>query len=807
MNVKGLGIKSVSLLILAAVCGTMGFTAESPSPRVVKELATGWKFFKGDMSGAEKVTFDDTLWRSVAVPHDWSIEGPYSREWASGTGFLPGGVGWYRHTFRLEAGERPKSVFVEFDGVYCNSEVWINGHFLGKRPNGYISFQYDLTPHVRFGGEDNTLAVRVDHTDFADSRWYTGSGMYRPARLCIMETVRIGPWGVFVTAPKATSDAAEIRIETTIDNLALSPREVELTSYILDAAGLAVAKVTTSGGVIDAEGRKTYVQTAAVKNPRLWSVETPVLYSVLSVVESEGRKVDQVRTPFGVRTFRFDADKGFSLNGKSMKLKGVCVHHDAGPVGAAVPAGMWERRLKQLKEIGCNAIRMSHNPPAAELLDLCDRMGFVVMDEAFDEFTPPKNKWVTGWNQGEPSKKGYGEVFEEWAVRDIQDMVRRDRNHPSIIFWSIGNEIDYPNDPFSHEALGGEYKPANPPAEALVRYGKPLVEAVKAMDSTRPVTAALASAAMSNAVGFADILDVVGYNYQERRYADDHAKYPTRVLYGSENSRDYNAWKAVLENDFIAGQFLWVGYDFLGEARGWPVRNSQSGLFDLCGYKKPNGWFRQALWSETPMVFLTVRRLGGADRSFDRGARSHWNWTDGQTYGVTAFSNCPETELFLNGRSLGAGMAQPNLGPVFTWEVPYQPGELKVVGKKDGTAVCEFVLATAGQANKIVLKADTLTLHPDGNDVAHIEFYVADPNGVTVPDGDRLVRLYVSGPARLLAVGNGDPANHENETDAEHNAWQGQGLAVVQAMREPGVVTVSASSPGLGGMDITINVK
>ena len=806
MSRKSLAVKIILTVLLAAATVSSA-VAENASPRVYRELATGWKFYKGDISGAEKITFDDSLWRGVTVPHDWSIEGPYSREWASGTGYLPGGVGWYRYSFRLDASESGKRVFSEFDGVYCNSEVWINGHFLGKRPNGYLGFQYDLTPHVRFGGEDNILAVRVDHTDFADSRWYTGSGIYRPARLCITETVRVGQWGVFVSTPKAASDAAEIRIETTIDNLSLSPREIELASYIFDAEGLVVATVTTSGGSVDAGGQKTFIQDAAVRNPRLWSVESPVLYSVLSVVASEGRKVDQVRTPFGIRTFRFDADKGFSLNGTTMKLKGVCVHHDAGPAGAAVPAGMWERRLKQLKEMGCNAIRMSHNPPASELLGLCDRMGFLVMDEAFDEFTPPKNKWVTGWNDGIPSKKGYGEAFAEWAVRDIQDMVRRDRNHPSIIFWSIGNEIDYPNDPFSHEALGNEYKPANPPAEALVRYGKPLVEAVKALDTTRPVTAALASAAMSNAVGFSEILDVVGYNYQERRYGDDHAKYPKRAIYGSENSRDYNAWKAVADNDFIAGQFLWVGYDFLGEARGWPVRNSQSGLFDLCGFKKPIGWFRQALWSDVPMAYPAVRRPGGAERSFDRGVRSHWNWSAGERLAVTAYSNCPAAELFLNGQSLGDGVAQANLGPVFMWDVPYQPGELKVIGRKDGQAVCESVLKTAGEAKKIVLKGDARTLKADGDDVCHIEFYITDEKGVTVPDAENLVRFYVSGAVRILGVGNGNPANHDKETDGEHNAWQGQGLAIVQTLREAGGATVSASSPGLDGMDIRIDVK
>lgn len=801
----------LTLFFFCAASFVSAVHAENTSPRHYRELAAGWRFFKGDISGAEKVSFDDSLWTTVKVPHDWSIEGPYSQEWASGTGYLPGGIGWYRNTFSLDGDGKGKSVFVEFDGVYCNSEVWINGHFLGKRPNGYISFHYNLTPYLRFDGESNILAVRVDHSVFADSRWYTGSGIYRTVRLCITDSVRISPWGVFVSTPTVSGDLAEIRIETAIDNLSLSGREIQLTSYVLDTEGLVVAKVTTSGTVIDAEQRKVLVQESAVKHPRLWSIQTPNMYSVLSVIETEGRKLDQLTTPFGIRTIQFDPDKGFFLNGANLKLKGVCVHHDAGPVGAAVPAGMWRRRLEQLKEIGCNAIRTSHNPPSVELLELCDRMGFLVMDEAFDEFTPPKRKWVTGWNAGIPSMKGYGEVFEEWCIRDIQDMVRRDRNHPSIILWSIGNEIDYSNDPFSHSVLEGEYKPANPPAAMLVHYGKPLVEAVKALDTTRPVTAALANVAMSDAVGFADILDVVGYNYQEKRYADDHTKYPKRVIYGSENSRDFGAWKAVTDNDYIAGQFLWVGYDFLGEAGAWPVRNSQSGLFDLCGFKKPIGAFRQALWSEKPMVYPVMRQLseGRTDRQrgFGRGMASHWNWPEDSKLAVYAYSNCQEAELFLNGQSLGPGNLQPEQGPVFMWEVAFQPGELKIVGKKDGANVCESVCRTAGPARKIVLKPDTQLLKPDGSDVCHIEFYITDENGVTVPQQEALVSFYVSGPSRILAVGNGNPVNHEKEMDAEHNAWQGRGLAIIQAGLETGSITVSASSAGLDKMDITINVK
>ncbi len=801
---------SVPIVFVASLLVSVGL-CQTASPRRYVPLTTEWTFHKGDVPGAEKMTFDDSRWRTVTVPHDWSIEGPYSEQWASGTGYLPGGIGWYRNTFQLDADADGKSVYVEFDGVYCNSEVWINDHYLGKRPYGYISFYYDLTPHIRYNGDENILAVRVDHSDYADSRWYTGSGIYRPVRLCITDKVRIATWGVYVTTPKVTAEQAEIRIETTLDNLDAAQSQIDLTSYIINPDNLVVAKVSHSGGVVEAQGLKTYVQTATIRDPQLWSIQTPTMYSVLSVLETDGRIIDQVRTPFGIRTFRFDPDEGFFLNDEHVTLKGVCVHHDAGPVGAAVPSGMWRRRLEMLKEIGCNAIRMSHNPPAKELLDLCDQMGFLVMNEAFDEFTPPKRKWVEGWNAGTPSLKGYGQVFEQWAVRDIQDWVRRDRNHPSIIFWSIGNEIDYPNDPFSHPVLGNEYKPTQPPADDLVRYGKPLVEAVKELDTTRPVTAALASVAMSDAVGFTDLLDVVGYNYQEQRYVDDHAKHPKRVIYGSENGKHYGAWQAVTDNDFISGQFLWVGFDFLGEARGWPVRNSQAGLFDLCGFKKPIGWFRQALWAPAPMIYLAAspRRdgSGSARRNLERGMRSHWNWPEQQRMSVIAYSNCPQAELFLNGRSLGQGTPMPQMGPVFVWDVPFSAGELKAVGQKDGGAVCEYSLNTAGEPQRIHLKPDTRSLKADGQDVCQIEFYIADDKGVRVPDAENLVRFHVSGPARILAVGNGDPANHADETDAVHNAWQGRGLAIVQALYESGTVRVSASSPDLDGTEVQIEIK
>ena len=548
-------------------------------------------------------SFDDASWREVQLPHDWSVEGPFSQELGSGNGYAPGGIGWYRKEFKVDPAHKDKAIAIEFDGVYDHSEVWINGHLLGYRPYGYSSFQYDLTPHIQFGDETNVLAVRVDHTRFSDSRWYTGSGIYRHVRLYIRDKLHIGHWGVYVTTPAISAESGRVQIETTLENTADQKRDFALHSDIVTAQGNVVASLVTSGAVAS-RTQATLVQSLTIKNPQLWCVDVPTLYKIQSRVLAGETVLDSQDTPFGFRTLRFDPNKGFFLNDQSMKLKGVCLHHDAGSLGAAVPDKVLEHRLQLMKALGANAIRTSHNPPAPELLDMCDRIGLLVQDEAFDEFTPPKNKWVEGWNAGLPSRFGHGEFFEQWSVIDMRDMVRRDRNHPCIIMWSIGNEIDYPNDPFSHPALGDRYRPQHPPAEHLVKYAKPLVDVVKQWDTTRPTTAALASITMSNAVELPQLLDVVGYNYQERAYAEDHKTYPNRFIYGSENGDSYEAWAAVRDNQYISGQFLWTGIDYLGEAGRWPNRANGAGLADMCGFLKPIGWFRKSLWLDEPVVYI-----------------------------------------------------------------------------------------------------------------------------------------------------------------------------------------------------------
>ncbi len=813
MNAPTILRPQLALLLAGAFCLTLmrqagaadepqsaQISSDSPVPagRLYVDMDFGWRFHRGDAGSAMTPETDDTNWQPVNVPHDWSSEGPFSPDYGSGNGFAPAGVGWYRKHFTLPRSFRDKRVAVEFDGVYDHAEVWINGHFVGGRPYGYSSFECVLTPLLKFGAGDNVLSVRVDHSRFADSRWYTGSGIYRHVRLRLTDKLRIGHWGVFVTTPEVSLDAATVRVETNIENGSEDAGSFFLQTEVVDPDGRVAGSLVTPSSVASGTNL-TLVQQITVARPQLWSPAAPALYALKSRLNIGSNVVDEITTPFGIRTLRFDANKGFFLNGTSMKLKGVCLHHDAGCLGTAVPEKVLERRLRLLQELGVNAIRTSHNPPAPELLDLCDRLGLLVKDEAFDEFTPAKNKWVTGWNKGQPSRFGYAELFDQWSVTDVQDLVRRDRNHPSVILWSIGNEIDYANDPFSHPVLGAEYRPGNPPAQDIVACVRPLIAAVKQLDATRPVTMALANVGMSDAVGLGELLDVVGYNYQEARYPGDHAKFPNRILFGSENGHQLANWTTVRDNDYVAGQFLWTGIDYLGEAGQWPNRANGAGLLDLCGFKKPNAWFRQSLWSRRPMVYLCASASGGGGVWRGRGARAqeHWNWSSNSMVTVRCYTTCPEVMLTLNDRSLGLKRLADAAEGALDWQVPFEPGVLKAVGRGNGSAECEFTLQTAGPAHRIELRSDAAELDADGRDICHLEFRIVDAQGVRVPDATAEVTFSVDGPADLIGIENGDLNSPATGKQSSRNAYHGRGLAFIQSKTASGGITVRATSPGL----------
>jgi len=808
-------VKPIKVLLLTALILNYCQPEIKAQGRITENLNYGWKFHIGDIQGGETLKLNDGEWRNLDLPHDWSIEGPFSKDNYSCTGYLPGGIGWYRKTFKIPVSMKDKKTFICFDGIYNNSEVWINGQYLGKRPNGYISFQYDLTPYLKFG-KNNLIAVKVDHSEYGDSRWYTGSGIYRDVKLVITDPVHIKQWGVSYSASVLSAQKASVDINVGLVNETQTDVNGELANYLLfgkDTVGLDIRKIT-----IDKSSDKVFSQEITVSNPRLWDVNDPNLYSLVTIFRNS-KASDQITTNVGIRTLKFDPDKGFFLNGKSMKLKGICMHHDAGALGSAVPKEEISRRLDILKEMGCNAIRTSHNPFSPDFLDLCDIKGILVIGEAFDEWELPKKKWLAGWNVGTPGKEGYSVNFKEWGKRDLTDFIMRDRNHPSIIMWSIGNEIDYPNDPYTHQILNTEANPQTwakfseslPHADRLGEIARELVSLIKTIDKTRPVTAGLASALMSNETGYADALDVAGYNYQEYRYAPDHKKYPLRPLYGSENGMTLEMWNYVADNDYIMGQFLWTGFEYIGEAGRFPMRSNTAGVIDLAGNKKPEFYFRQSLWSEKPMVFI-----GTTDRLTDREPVSLWahkrvdpvwNWEDEKVISVNAFTNCEEVELFLNSRSLGTKKMSESTNRTLTWEVPFEKGTLSAVAKNKGVVVANAALKTTGAVSSIIASCDRKSIKADKLAIAHIYITLCDEAGNSVYTAENEVTCEVTGPAKLLGMEDSNPSNTEDYKDNKQHAWHGKLLIYLQATDKPGIVTVKLSSPGLKDALIDLDIK
>ncbi len=775
----------------------------------------GWKFIKEDVKGAESVKFDDSSWRDLDLPQDWSIEGPFSEEHASATGYLPGGTGWYRKTFKAPDLNEGAKLLISFDGVYCNSEVYINGTLLGKRPNGYISFQYDLTPYIK-AGKKNFIAVRVDHTDEGDSRWYTGSGIYRDVKLLTIPPVHLGQWGVYYTTPVVSAERATVRVEVDVVNTTDSPERVLVKSSLGGGTGAVIA--VSDSVEINPGSEKKVILTIEVPEPMLWSVDNPNLYSLLTRVESRYGS-DVISNNVGIRTVRFDPDKGFFLNGVNMKLKGVCMHHDAGTLGSAVPKEELARRLDILKELGCNAIRTSHNPFSPDFNNLCDEKGFLVIAEMFDEWELPKNKWIKGWNVGIPGKQGYAKYFKEWAVDDLRDFVMRDRNHPSIIMWSIGNEVDYPNDPYTHQILNTEanpqtwakYRETLPHADRLGFIAVQLVDVIRKLDTTRPVTAGLASALMSNETGYAEALDVVGYNYQEFRYDADHKKYPNRPLYGSENGMSLEMWEAVERNDYVMGQFLWTGIEYIGEAGRFPARSNTAGLIDLAGNRKPEYYFRQSLWSDKPMVFI-----GTTGRLNDRGPVSLWahkrvdpvwNYDTLQVVSINAFTNCEEVELFLNSVSLGSKKRADFPNRTITWELPFEAGELKAVAKNGGVEVAEYAITTAGDAIGMKVESTKSEIKADRVELAHIFVSLVDEKGNLVYSADNEVTCNITGPVKLLGMEDANPSNTDSYKDNKQKAFHGKLLIYLQATDQPGAAVITLSAEGMEARTVNIRVK
>jgi beta-galactosidase len=794
----------------AGVMSRLSLAQATPDAGRRERLAfdDGWKFARGDFPGAEQSEFSDQAWRDVDLPHDWSIEGPYGKDEPTGGsgGYLPTGFGWYRKRFLLPAANR--RVQIEFDGVYQRSDVWINGRHLGFRPYGYIGFAYDLTPHLK---PENVIAVRVDNSLQPNSRWYSGSGIYRHTWLTITDPVRVAHWGVCVRTSEVGAASATIEIATTVRNDTAQARQCALETTITDPAGKPVQSAATQAR-IPANGEHVFVQHAALTKPELWSPASPVLYVTNTTLRADDGSTDDVATPFGIRGARFDADHGFLLNGERIKLNGACLHHDGGAVGAAVPERLWERRLALLKDMGCNAIRCSHNPPAPEFLDLCDGMGFLVMAEAFDEWRQPKLQTPA---------YGYHKYFDEWAVQDLTDMIRRDRNHPSIVLWSAGNEVPDQTDPKGPETL------------------QMLVDVFRTEDPTRPVTVAcdnIAAEPKATPEAFLGKLDVVGYNYvdrwrdrREKFYSIDRHDYPARRFVGTESpglggvrgayrlgdeppifgERSANnrieaeqLQKFVQTYDYVSGDFMWTGIDYLGESF-WPGKLAASGVLDTCGFPKDAYYFYQSVWTAKPALHLFP----------------HWNWQghEGEIITVACYTNCDTVELFLNGRSFGTkGFAFPRPGMIkqwgtypprgkalqttadlhLAWDVPYAPGALKAVGVKDGEPVATVEVKTTGVPAALRLSADRQRVTAGRRDVAHVTVAVVDTGGLVVPTAENEIAFDLKGTGRIIGLDNGRPDSHESYQGRTRKAFGGLALALVQSAT-PGAMVLSASSPRL----------
>ncbi len=758
------------------------------SMRTTQPLHTSWRFHLGEAPDASFKGYNDAAWLPVTIPHDWSVSLPFDQSYSSGSGYLAGGIGWYRRHFTL-GDTQGKRVFLTFLGVYKRPKVYVNSNYAGERAYGYTSFTLEVTPFVKPG--DNVVAVRCEHQDLADSRWFTGNGIYRDVLLTVTEQDCFAPDGVFIRTEEVQHGTARLSVEAEVLG------QGDVCCKLLDAQGQTVSQ----------GGHEMEVPAA-----HLWSPESPYLYTLVCSLIKDGEPVDEVAIPYGIRTFHFDGETGFTLNGQSMKLKGVCVHHDAGVLGAAVPPEIWRQRFKTLQKAGCNAIRFAHNPPDPRLLDECDQLGLMVMDEAFDEWEGCKNKWWQGHNVYPPKHFGYAEDWGVWHETDLTSLIRRDRNHACVILWSIGNEIDYPNDPYVHPlftSMTGNNDANKPAAERRYNPDKPNMERLKALaeeltaivhrhDPTRPVTAALAFPELSCELGVGDAVDVVGYNYKEHLYEEHRAKWPTHIVLGSENSHDARAWLAVRDDPRIAAQFLWTGVDFLGECPGWPWRISQAGMLDLCGYEKPRFYHRAAMWTDAPVAKLGVTV---PKRAWD--SQSVWQGEAGEEKLIFCFTNADRAELFLNGRSLGEQI--PGDHYAARWTAPYEPGELRVVCQF-ADRVVEDVLQTPGHAVRLCTGATELTLPADGHTTVRVDISLLDEQGHYAAGDDRPVRCQVLGDVTFMGLENGCPFDLTPYALPTRSTWQGRGVVYLRAGTEKGEALLSLKAENLPEVRVKVRL-
>jgi beta-galactosidase len=841
--------RNTILFWMGLCCGIALLTAcTSGKPvRLVSDFTDNWKFFPGDDPAAKDAAYNDSLWRTLNLPHDWSMESDFSIDHPATPegGALPGGTGWYRKEFTPGPSLAGKNVYIDFDGIYHNSRVWLNGRLLGERPYGYSSFRYDLTPHLKIG-EKNVIAVRVDNSQHPNSRWHSGSGIFRNVWLTAAHPVHIDHWGTYVTATDVSAQSASVQVAVTLKNNTGAGAEIELVNTLVDAAGKKVAQASSAVSVA-AGGSEEAAQTLAVKNPRLWSTDNPYLYTVRTQVKQNGEVIDDYETPTGIRYFSFDADRGFLLNGEPVKIKGVCNHHNLGCLGAAVSKRAIERQLEILKEMGCNGIRTAHNPPAPELLDLCDRMGFIVMDEAFDAWRINKRLY------------DYSIDFPQWHERDLTDFVMRDRNHPSVFMWSVGNEIMEQHQDLNVDTLDVRQ------ASILLNFtdllnkkvenkdenigemhvnsllALKLANIVKALDPSRPVTSGNNNVQPSNYLFRSGAMDIIGFNYYTHTWTKSNVQqhFPGKAFFIPEStsglmSRGFymmpsdsmyiwpkqwdvrferpihqcsaydnchvpwgttheSSWRIVKNNAHIAGIYIWTGFDYLGEPTPfwWPSRSSYFGIIDLAGFPKDVYYMYQSEWSDKDVLHIFP----------------HWNWKEGEVVDVWAYYNhADEVELFLNGESLGRKSKPEDVFHVW-WRVPYQKGTLKAISYKDGKEVLTQEVKTTGEPASIRLTADRQTIAADGKDMAFVTVEALDSEGNVVPTAGDFIRFEVEGHGTIAGTDNGDPTDPNSLKKPARSLFNGKALVVVQSNSAAGVVKLKASSEKLKSAAIELRTK